>query len=54
MAHEALLRRWPTLAEILAEDRVSLLLLDGVLSAAADWDKAELGRKPDFCPIAWR
>ena len=48
VAHEALLRRWPTLADLLAEDRDALLLLDGVLSAAADWDKAEAVRKPDF------
>jgi lipoprotein NlpI len=46
--HEALLRRWPTLADLLAEDRDALLLLDGVLSAAADWDKANAARKPDF------
>jgi hypothetical protein len=45
VAHEALLRRWPTLAELLREDRDALLLLEGVLAAAADWDKA---RKPDF------
>src|SRR5262245_60299105 len=48
VAHEALLRRWPTLAELLAEDRDALLLLDGVLLAAADWDKAEPQHKPDF------
>jgi formylglycine-generating enzyme required for sulfatase activity len=48
VAHEALLRRWPTLADLLAEDRDALLLLDGVLSAAADWDKANVDRKPDF------
>src|SRR5262249_17420090 len=48
VAHEALLRRWPTLAELLAEDRDALLLLDGVLLAAADWDKAEAQHKPDF------
>jgi TIR domain len=48
VAHEALLRRWPTLAELLTEDRDALLLLDGVLSAAADWNKAEAERKPDF------
>ena len=48
MAHEALLRRWPTLADLLREDRDALLLLDGVLVAAADWDKAEAARKPDF------
>jgi WD40 repeat protein len=48
VAHEALLRRWPTLADLLAEDRDALLLLDGALSAAADWEKAEAERKPDF------
>jgi WD40 repeat protein len=48
VAHEALLRRWPTLAELLAEDRDALLLLDGVLLAAADWEKAEAEHKPDF------
>src|SRR5262245_44115447 len=48
VAHEALLRRWPTLAELLAEDRDALLLLDGVLLAATDWDKAETAHKPDF------
>ena len=48
VAHEALLRRWPTLADILTEDRDALLLLDGALSAAADWEKAEPVHKPDF------
>jgi WD40 repeat protein len=48
VAHEALLRRWPTLAELLAEDRDALLLLDGVLLAAADWEKAEAEHKGDF------
>lgn len=48
VAHEALLRRWTVLAEILGEDRDALLLLDGVLLAAADWAKAEDLRKPDF------
>src|SRR5215468_629337 len=48
VAHEALLRRWPTLAELLAEDRDALLLLDGVLLAAVDWEKAEAEHKPDF------
>src|SRR5262249_12032754 len=48
VAHEALLRRWPTLAELLAEDRDALLLLVGVLSATADWDNAEVARKLDF------
>src|SRR5215470_8397272 len=48
VAHEALLRRWPTLAELLAEDRDALLLLDGVLLAAVDWEKAEAEHKDDF------
>lgn len=48
VAHEALLRRWPTLAELLAEDRDALLLLDGVLSAAADWSRSGADRKADF------
>ena len=48
VAHEALLRRWPTLADLLAEDRDALLQLDGVLSAAADWERAEPARKADF------
>jgi WD40 repeat protein len=48
VAHEALLRRWPTLAELLAEDRDALLLLDGVLLSAADWEKAEAEHKGDF------
>src|SRR5262249_51208988 len=48
VAHEALLRRWPTLADLLREDRDALLLLDGVLVAAADWEKAEAARKLDF------
>jgi tetratricopeptide (TPR) repeat protein len=48
VAHEALLRRWPTLADLLAEDRDALLLLDGVLSAAADWEKAAPVHKADF------
>jgi hypothetical protein len=39
---------WPTLAELLAEDRDALLLLDGVLLAAADWEKAEPEHKGDF------
>ena len=48
VAHEALLRRWPTLADLLAEDRDALLLLDGVLLAAIDWGKANTDRKSDF------
>jgi len=48
VAHEALLRHYQTLADLLREDRDALLLLDGVLVAASDWDKAEAARKPDF------
>jgi hypothetical protein len=48
VAHEALLRRWPTLSDLLREDRDALLLLDGVLIAAVDWEKAEGTHKPDF------
>jgi hypothetical protein len=48
VAHEALLRRWRTLVELLAEDRDALLLLDGVLSSAGDWEKAATARKPDY------
>jgi formylglycine-generating enzyme required for sulfatase activity len=36
------------LAEILGEDRDALLLLDGVLLAAADWAKADGPRRLDF------
>jgi hypothetical protein len=54
VAHEALLRRWPTLADLLREDRDALLLLDGVLVAAADWEKTEAARKLDFSPIGDR
>src|SRR5262249_49082977 len=48
VAHEALLWRWPTLAELLAKDRDALLMLDGVLMAANDWEKADAAHKPDF------
>jgi formylglycine-generating enzyme required for sulfatase activity len=48
VAHEALLRHWTMLAEILGEDRDALLLLDSVLIAAADWAKVEVRRKADF------
>ncbi|HEV3240284.1 MAG TPA: PQQ-binding-like beta-propeller repeat protein [Casimicrobiaceae bacterium] len=48
VAHEAMLRRWPTLADLLAEDRDALLMLDGVLAAANDWSKADVGHKQDF------
>ena len=48
VAHEALLRRWPTLVDILAEDRDALLLLDGVLHAATDWEKSAAECKGDY------
>jgi hypothetical protein len=48
VAHEALLRRWPTLTDLLMEDRDALLLLDGVLVAAVEWEKAEATHKQDF------
>jgi tetratricopeptide (TPR) repeat protein len=48
VAHEAMLRRWPTLADLLAEDRDALLMLDGVLIAATDWGKAAAAHKHDF------
>ena len=48
VAHEALLRRWTLLTEILGEDRDALLLLDSVRLAAAEWGEADEARKPDF------
>ena len=48
VAHEALLRRWKLLTEILGEDRDALLLLDSVRLAAAEWTEAEDTRKSDF------
>ena len=48
VAHESLLRRWPTLASLLAEDREALLLLDSVRLSAMDWFKADAGHKTDF------
>jgi formylglycine-generating enzyme required for sulfatase activity len=48
VAHEALLRRWTMLTEILGEDRDALLLLDSVRLAAADWAEADTTRKADF------
>jgi formylglycine-generating enzyme required for sulfatase activity len=48
VAHEALLRRWKLLTEILGEDRDALLLLDSVRIAAAEWAEAEDARKSDF------
>jgi len=48
VAHEALLRRWRLLTEILGEDRDALLLLDSVRLAAAEWAEAEDPRKSDF------
>jgi formylglycine-generating enzyme required for sulfatase activity len=48
VAHEALLRRWTMLTEILGEDKDALLLLDSVRLAAADWAEAPTARKADF------
>jgi signal transduction histidine kinase len=48
VAHESLLRRWPTLTSLLAEDREALLLLDSVRLSAMDWFKADAGHKTDF------
>jgi hypothetical protein len=48
VAHEALLRQWPMPSELLQEDRDALLLLDGVLSTANDWNRGDLERKGDF------
>jgi formylglycine-generating enzyme required for sulfatase activity len=48
VAHEALLRRWTLLTEILEEDRDALLLLDSVQLAAAEWAEAEDARKSEF------
>ena len=39
VAHEAILRQWPTLRGWIAEERESLCALDGVRAAAAEWDK---------------
>jgi formylglycine-generating enzyme required for sulfatase activity len=48
VAHEALLRRWRLLTEILGEDRDALLLLDSVRIAAAEWGEADEAHKSDF------
>jgi formylglycine-generating enzyme required for sulfatase activity len=48
VAHEALLRRWTMLTDILGEDRDALLLLDSVRLAAADWAEAPTERKSAF------
>jgi WD40 repeat protein len=48
VTHEALLRKWPSLIELLGEDRDALLLLDGALTAANDWHAAPDALKPDF------
>jgi WD40 repeat protein len=48
VAHEALLRRWPSLTALLEEDRDALLLLDGVLRAAREWQAAAEQSKFEF------
>jgi WD40 repeat protein/transcriptional regulator with XRE-family HTH domain len=45
VAHEALIREWPTLRAWLEEDREGLRLQRQLSSAAQDWDA--LGREPD-------
>lgn len=37
VAHEAILRQWPTLASWIAEDQDALVTLNGVRAAARDW-----------------
>jgi hypothetical protein len=41
VAHEALLRVWPTLAAWIAEDAGKLRLLDGLQRAADEWDRQQ-------------
>ncbi len=48
VAHEALLRRWPLLVGLLEADREGLVLLDGVLEAAEEWQTAPDARRDDF------
>jgi WD40 repeat protein len=48
VAHEALLRRWPSLTALLEEDRDALLLLDGVLRAAHEWQLAAEQSRLEF------
>lgn len=49
VAHEAILRQWPTLAGWIAEERDALVVLDGVRAVASEWRvHAETsGRKRD-------
>jgi WD40 repeat protein len=48
VAHEALLRRWPSLKDVLDNDLGALLLLDGVLRAAHEWHAAADQNKIEF------
>ena len=41
MAHEALIREWPTLREWLAEDREGLRLHRHLTEAAQEWERLE-------------
>ena len=41
VAHEALLRTWPQLSDWLIEDKDNLRLLEGLHSAALEWQQAE-------------
>ena len=46
VAHEALIREWPTLREWLAADREALRLHRGLTDAAGEWQRA--GREPSL------
>ena len=48
VAHDGLLRHWRILSELIAEEKDKLLLLDGVLRAAIEWEKADSERKAEF------
>ncbi|WP_030547462.1 caspase family protein [Streptomyces albus] len=46
IAHESLLRAWPTLRDWIREDAAGLLLRQRLRAAAAEWDDG--GRRPEF------
>ena len=55
VAHEALLRRWPTLSYLLADDRDALLLLSTACSPPPlNGKRPKRGTSPTFWPIADR
>ena len=49
VAHEALIREWPTLREWLAQDREGLRLQRRLTEAATDW---QIGERPSGCCTA--